>query len=154
VVRVWGLRVFGKLLYISGFTVILSCFVDFSASEYLRVLGLVVEEVKKEHAVGRNREEYIRSGHGNTDDYDKDSMRTIDIDADKGIKAVVACPKGNFKGGRCAAGMEVVSYLFAKSSGWDLTKAKEWFEKSEKEKKPKAKSRKAKPAKTKRKKTA
>ncbi len=98
-------------------------------------------------------EGYIRSGHGNTDDYDKDSMRTIDIDAEKGIKAVIACPKGNFRGGRCAVGTEVVSFLFAKDSGWDLSKAKDWFDKSEQEKKPKTK-KKVKPAKTKKEKSA
>lgn len=82
-------------------------------------------------------EDYIRSGHGNPDDYDKDSMRTIDIDASKGIKAVVGCPKGHFKNGKCEVGMQVQSYLFAKDKEWNMTEAKAWFEKSKKEKKPK-----------------
>lgn len=77
--------------------------------------------------------DYIRSGHGNPDTFDKDSMRTIEIDASEGIKAVVGCPKGHFKNGKCAVGTEVESYLFAKDKGWTLTKAKEWFEKHKKQ---------------------
>jgi hypothetical protein len=61
-------------------------------------------------------------------------MRTIEISAGEGIKAVIGCPKGNFKGGKCAVGTQVQSYLFAKDKGWNLTKAKAWFEKSEREK--------------------
>lgn len=79
-------------------------------------------------------DEYIRSGHENPDQYDKDSMRTIDIDKAEGIKAVIGCPRGNFKGGKCAVGTQVQSYLFSKVRGWTMTKAKEWFEKSKKEK--------------------
>ncbi len=79
-------------------------------------------------------EDYIRSGHGNPNDYDKESMRTIDIDAGKGIKAVIGCPKGHFKNGKCEVGTEVQSYLFAKDKGWSMSGAKAWFEKSEKEK--------------------
>jgi len=63
--------------------------------------------------------DYVRSGHESPDKFDKDSMRTIDIDATKGIKAVIGCPKGNFKGGKCSIGTEVQSYLFAKEKGWD-----------------------------------
>jgi hypothetical protein len=82
-------------------------------------------------------DDYIRSGHGDPDKYDKDSMRTISIDAVEGIKAVIGCPKGNFKAGKCAVGTEVQSYLFAKEKGWTMTKAKAWFEKSQKEKESK-----------------
>jgi hypothetical protein len=77
-------------------------------------------------------EDYIRSGHESQDKYDKDSMRTIDIDASKGIKAVIGCPKGHFNNGKCGVGTQVLSYLFAKKKGWTMTKAKEWFEKSKK----------------------
>ena len=79
-------------------------------------------------------DDYIRSGHENPDNYDKDSMRTIDIDAAGGIKAVIGCPKGNFKGTKCGVGTQVQSYLFAKEKGWTMTKAKEWFEKSKEKK--------------------
>ncbi len=86
-------------------------------------------------------DDYIRSGHESPDKYDKDSMRTIEIDAEEGIKAVIGCPKGNFKQGKCAVGTEVQSYLFAKEKGWTMTKAKAWFEKSKREKEPKAKKK-------------
>jgi len=67
-------------------------------------------------------EEYIRSGHRDPNDFEEGTFRTIDIDPEKGIKAIVAKPKGK-------QGMEVQSYLFSKSKGWTLEKAKEWFEK-------------------------
>lgn len=92
--------------------------------------------------------DYIRSGHESPDKYDNDSMQTIDIDAAQGIKAVIGCPKGNFKGGKCAVGTQVQSYLFAKEKGWTMTKAKEWFEKSKKEKEPKGRKTKAKKTKS------
>ena len=79
-------------------------------------------------------DDYIRSGHENPDNYDKDSMRTIDISVAEGIKAVIGCPKGNFKGIKCGVGTQVQSYLFAKEKGWTMTNAKAWFEKSKKRK--------------------
>ena len=82
-------------------------------------------------------EDYIRSGHRDPDSFDKDSFRTIDIDKEKGIKAVVGCPKGQYEGGKCKVGMEVQSFLFDKSKGWTMDKAKDWFEKhKENETKP------------------
>ena len=82
-------------------------------------------------------EDYIRSGHRDPDSFDKDSFRTIDIDKEKGIKAVVGCPKGQYEGGKCKVGMEVQSFLFDKSKGWTMDKAKDWFEKhKESETKP------------------
>jgi len=74
-------------------------------------------------------EDYIRSGHGDLSKYDKESMRTITIDRSGGIKAIVACRKGSFDGGRCSKGMEVVSFLFARDKGWTMSKAKTWFKK-------------------------
>ena len=75
--------------------------------------------------------DYIRSGHANLDEYDKRSMRTITIDDAKGIKAIIGCPKGNYKDVRCGTGTQVVSFLFAREKGWTMAKAKEWFEKNE-----------------------
>ena len=72
--------------------------------------------------------DYIRSGHKDPADFEKGSLRTITIDKNKGIKAVVGCPKGHFHDERCEAGMNVQSYLFAKQNGWDMEKAKGWFE--------------------------
>jgi len=79
-------------------------------------------------------EDYIRSGHENPDKYDKDSMRTIEIDSAEGIKAVIGCPRGNFKAVKCTVGTEVQSYLFAKEKGWTMLKARAWFEKSKEKK--------------------
>ena len=76
--------------------------------------------------------DYIRSGHESTDIYDKDSLRTISIAEAKGIKAIIACPKGEYDEKKCAVGTHVVSYLFAKEKGWTLAKAQEWFEKNKK----------------------
>ena len=77
-------------------------------------------------------EDYIRGGHESLDKYDKDSMRTIDIDAGKGTKAVVGCPKGHFKNGKCSVGTQVQSFLFHKKTGWTMSKGKEWVGKSKK----------------------
>jgi len=74
-------------------------------------------------------DEYIRSGHRDPDSFDKDSFRTITLSEDEGIRAVVGCPKGHFEGGKCNVGMEIQTYLFDKSKGWTMSKAKEWFEK-------------------------
>ena len=86
-------------------------------------------------------DDYIRSGHERPDQYDKDSMRTIEIDATEGIKAVIGCPKGNFIGGKCSVGTQVQSYLFAREKGWTMPKAKEWFEKSKEKRGAKIKKR-------------
>ncbi len=75
--------------------------------------------------------DYIRSGHKSTDGYDKDSLRTITIDKTKGIKAIVACPKGSFDETKCEEGTQVISFLFAKADGWTMEKAKDWFDRSQ-----------------------
>ena len=77
-------------------------------------------------------DDYIRSEHENPDKYDKDSMRIINITGSKGIKAIIGCPKGYFKDGKCEIGTEVQSYLFAKSKSWNMIEAKGWFEKNSK----------------------
>jgi hypothetical protein len=64
----------------------------------------------------------IRSGHRNLDEFQSDTLRTITLSENEGIKAVIGKQKNSGK-------MEVVSYLFAKERGWDLQKAKAWFEK-------------------------
>jgi hypothetical protein len=77
-------------------------------------------------------EEYIRSGHRSSDEFEKGSMRTIVISQEKGIKAIVGCPKGHFHDERCEQGMNVLSFLFAKENGWTMSKAKKWFEENKK----------------------
>jgi len=66
-------------------------------------------------------DEFIRSGHRSPDDFQPDSLRTITISEEEGIKAVIGKPKGQDT-------TEVQSYLFAVGKGWTLEKAKAWFE--------------------------
>ncbi|MEM1536395.1 MAG: hypothetical protein QW447_00825 [Candidatus Bathyarchaeia archaeon] len=61
---------------------------------------------------------YIRSGHRSVDEFEPESLRTIVVSEEDGIKAVVGKPKGKHA-------MEVVSYLFDISKGWTLEKAKD-----------------------------
>jgi hypothetical protein len=69
-----------------------------------------------------NTENHIRSGHRDAEEFRKDTLKTIVLNEKEGIKAVIGKPKGKDT-------MEVVSYLFEKSKGWTLEKAKEWFKK-------------------------
>jgi len=69
-----------------------------------------------------NTEQYIRSGHRNTDEFQTDTLKTITLDAEAGIKAVIGKPKNKHT-------MEVLSYLFEKNKGWTIDKAKEWLKK-------------------------
>jgi hypothetical protein len=81
-------------------------------------------------------EDYIRSGHRDPARYDPDSFRIISISAKEGIRAVIACPKGKFREGQCRNGTEVQSYLFMRSKGWTLEKAKAWYQDHKKEEAP------------------
>ena len=69
-----------------------------------------------------NTEQYIRSGHRDAEEFQKDTLKTITLNEKEGIKAVVGKPKGKHT-------MEVQSYLFEKDKGWTVEKAKAWFEK-------------------------
>lgn len=69
-------------------------------------------------------EEFIRSGHRDVSDFQPDSLRTIWISENEGIKAIIGKKKGRQT-------TEVVSYLFIKEKGWTLEKAKQWFEEHE-----------------------
>lgn len=64
-------------------------------------------------------EEYIRSGHRSTSEFQEGSLRTITLSEEEGIKAVIGKPKGQDT-------TEVQSYLFDKTK-WTLEKAKAWF---------------------------
>ncbi len=66
-------------------------------------------------------EVYIRSGHRNPEEFQPNSLRTIVLSEDEGVKAVIGKLKGKDT-------MEVQSYLFAKEKGWTVDKAKAWFE--------------------------
>ncbi|MBX5328644.1 MAG: hypothetical protein QHH18_07305 [Candidatus Bathyarchaeota archaeon] len=68
--------------------------------------------------------DYIRSGHRSPEEFQQDTLRTIVLSKEEGIKAVIGKPKGKHA-------MEVQSYLFEVSKGWTLEKAKKWFEEHE-----------------------
>jgi len=70
-------------------------------------------------------EVYIRSGHRDPEEFRSDSLRTIVLSEEEGIKAVIGKSKGKDS-------MEVQSYLFSKDKGWTVDKAKAWFEKHHK----------------------
>jgi hypothetical protein len=69
-----------------------------------------------------NPVQHIRSGHRDVEEFQKDTLKTITLNEEEGIKAVIGKPKGKHT-------MEIVSYLFEKEKGWTLEKAKAWFEK-------------------------
>ena len=66
-------------------------------------------------------DEFIRSGHREPAEFQKDTLKTISLNEEDGIKAIVGKPLGK-------ESMEVLSYLFEKSKGWTPEKAKTWFE--------------------------
>jgi hypothetical protein len=66
-------------------------------------------------------DQYIRSGHRSPDEFKPESLRTITLNENEGIKAITGKPKDKDT-------MEVQSYLFELSKGWTLDKAKAWFE--------------------------
>ena len=72
-------------------------------------------------------EQYIRSGHRSPEEFQLGSLRTVVLSEREGIKAVVGKPKGKDT-------TEVQTYLFDKSKGWTVEKAKAWFDKHKKDK--------------------
>jgi hypothetical protein len=70
---------------------------------------------------------YIRIPVRNPDDYDPDSIRTITISEEKGIKALTGCPKGEYENGKCNVGTEIITYLFDKDK-WSEAEAQAWVE--------------------------
>jgi hypothetical protein len=70
-------------------------------------------------------EQYIRSGHRDPSEFQPNSLRTITLSKEEGIKAVIGKPKGKDT-------TEIQSYLFDKNK-WTLEKAKAWFRKHHRE---------------------
>jgi hypothetical protein len=64
----------------------------------------------------------IRSGHRSPSEFQDGTQKTITLNENEGIEAVVAKPKGKQT-------MEIESYLFSKNKGWTLQSAKAWFSK-------------------------
>jgi len=58
-------------------------------------------------------EEFIRSGHVDVKDFQPDSLRTIWISEEEGIKAVIGKKKDSET-------TEVISYIFMKEKSWTL----------------------------------
>jgi len=69
-------------------------------------------------------DEFIRSGHREPEEFEPNSLRTIWISEEEGIKAVVGKPKGKTT-------TEILSYLFMKDKKWTVEKAKTWFREHE-----------------------
>ena len=69
-----------------------------------------------------NTEQFIRSGHRDPEEFQTDTLKTITLNENEGIKAIIGKPKGKHA-------MEILSYMFEKDKGWTIEKAKEWFEK-------------------------
>ncbi len=67
-----------------------------------------------------NTEQFIQSGHRTPEEFQPDTLKTITVNEGEDIKAVVGKPKGK-------EDMEILSYLFEKTKGWTMEKAKEWF---------------------------
>lgn len=72
-------------------------------------------------------EEFIRIPVKDAGNYDPDSIRTITISEDEGIKALTACPKGEYEGGKCNVGVEIITYLFDKEK-WTESEAQAWVD--------------------------
>jgi hypothetical protein len=91
----------------------------FSFSQYISLVSVMRGRIE---LPWETTEQYIRSGHRDAEEFQKDTLKTITLNEKEGIKAVVGKPKGKHS-------MEVQSYLFEKDKGWTVEKAKAWFEK-------------------------
>jgi len=94
----------------------------------------IIEEIEEETGISEEEKEVITKPE-ETEDYIHipvidagkfvdDSFRTIDIDANKGIKAVIGKLKSDPQGST-----HVQKYIFDKSKGWTLSSAQEWVQK-------------------------
>ncbi len=64
----------------------------------------------------------IKSGHRSPSEFQDGTQKTVSINEQEGIRAIVAKPVGEQT-------LEIQSYLFSKQKGWTVEKAKEWFSK-------------------------
>ncbi|MCW4010646.1 MAG: hypothetical protein NWF05_08505 [Candidatus Bathyarchaeota archaeon] len=64
--------------------------------------------------------QFIQSGHRSPEEVQQDTLKTIKLNDEEGIQAVIGKTKAK-------AAMEVQSYLFDQSKGWTLQKAQAWF---------------------------
>ena len=70
-------------------------------------------------------QQYIRSGHKTSDDFDPQTLKLITLNQDEGIHAITEKVWGQQT-------TEVVSYLFSKEKNWTQQKAQDWFTNHEK----------------------
>jgi hypothetical protein len=61
-------------------------------------------------------EKYVRSGHRAPEEFQQDTFKTIMLNEQQGIQAIVGKPNGKNT-------LEIQSYLFSKDKGWNLEKA-------------------------------
>ena len=59
-------------------------------------------------------------------EFDEQSFRRIAMDEKQGIYAIIGCPKGHYKNGKCDTGTKVQSLRFSKDKGWTKDKAEQW----------------------------
>ena len=59
-------------------------------------------------------------------EFDEQSFRRIAMDEKQGIYAIIGCPKGYYKNGKCGTGTEIQSLRFSKDKGWTKDKAEQW----------------------------
>ncbi len=95
------------------------------------LIKIIKKKKKFQNMPIEETEKYIRIRIKNPEVFDRVSFRTIDISKEEGIKAVVGCPKGNYKAGRCQVGVQVQSYLF-ETERWTPKKAENWVKEAQK----------------------
>ena len=90
--------------------------------------GIAVDTLIRKVALDpEETENYIHIPVRDASDFVDDSFRTIDIDADKGIKAVIGKLKSDPKGST-----HVQKYLFDKGKDWTMERAQAWVKEHKK----------------------
>ena len=90
--------------------------------------GVAVDAVIRKFAVDpEETDDFVHVPVRDAGDFVEDSFKTIDIDAEKGIKAVIGKLKSDPEGST-----HVQKYLFDKSKDWTMEKAKSWVEEHKK----------------------
>ena len=84
--------------------------------------GMNVDSFKP-HKDPEESEDFIHIRVDDPEDFVESSFRTIDIDAEKGIRAVVGKLKSDPKGS-----MHIQKFIFEKAKGWTMEKAEAWVQ--------------------------
>jgi hypothetical protein len=83
--------------------------------------GMSVDSLLRPHKDPEETENFIHLRVDDPNDFVQESFRTINIDADKGIKAVVGKLKSDPRGST-----HIQKFIFDKSKGWTMEKAQAW----------------------------